>query len=69
MMWIEFFRILARASGTESTRALATFSKALKYTDADCNRAAEKYKMEPLPGGRGDLGMSELAEWFKEATR
>ena len=70
--WISFFRTLTVASGTaarpqQGTTALR-YNAAMLMTDAATNLLASHYNMLPLPGGRGDLGMSELAERHRKES-
>ena len=70
--WISFFRTLTVASGTaarpqQGTTALR-YNAVMMLSDAGTNDLANHFNMLPLPGGRGDLGMSELAERHRKES-
>jgi len=62
--WVPFFRTITIASGSERDSPLFPYLIAAHTVDATANRAAARFRMIPLPGGRGDLGRSELADLF-----
>ena len=63
MNWISFFRTLTVASGSAARGDCPpmSYTAVTAWPDAGLNIYASIYHMLPLPGGRGDLGHSELA--------